>query len=131
MSWFCHPAFGTGGAIQATDAGAAGEHAVGQRPVVGVDPRRELGVERGQAVAAVPSVVDDVPRRDHQHHDVGLELGDAVGQLAFEPVGTLGRPRLPPEELALATRHEAAPFGDDHLDLCQLGVGGRPLDQTG
>ena len=114
-------------------AGTAGEQArrspPGSRSAIRVS---NSWVERGQSVAVVPAVVDDVPRRDHQHHDVRTACSPTRSGSSSSIQRVAVRPATPSSRLAGARHHaRSRSRGADDLDLGQLGVGGRPRDQTG
>ena len=101
--------------------------AVGHRPVVG----RRCRVANSGSSGVRPSPPSQ--RWSTTSHVVtiiittsGWSSPTRSGSSSFEPVGTLGGPRLPAALRRSPPRHEPAPGGDDDLDLCQVGVGGRP-----
>ncbi len=94
-----HHTLGTGSRTNATRAGACGDQVVDQLCVRCDQPSAVLGIARCEQFAAVPSLVDDVPRRGHHGDHIGLgpfDLGVELGlvQPSQLAVDTMSSPQL-------------------------------------
>ena len=125
------PHVGDRGCDPGDRAGAEPQQLVRHRRVRVGEVARKHRVERGEAVAVVPAVVDEVPGRDHHHHHVWLSRRHPRRQVVVEPaIAFVGR-LLPAALASLAATHESAAWGANDVDLGELGMLRRPRQQPG